>query len=125
MNILTSTLHLQRLEGLTVGMAASITWFMLGGSWWLFLLLLLLPDVSMLGYLFGPRWGAASYNLLHSYPLAVSLLALSVWLALPSLLLLALLLLAHIGFDRALGYGLKLDSSFQDTHLGRIGKSSS
>lgn len=124
MNILTHPLHLQRLEGLTVGIAASIAWFMVGGIWWLFLLLLLLPDVSMLGYLLDSRWGAASYNLVHSYPLAVSLLAVGIWFALPLVLLAALLLLAHIGFDRALGYGLKLDSSFQDTHLGRIGKSS-
>ncbi len=31
-------------------------------------------------------------------------------------------LVAHVGMDRAAGYGLKLTTSFQDTHLGRIGK---
>ena len=33
---------------------------------------------------------------------------------------LALVWIAHIGFDRALGYGLKYPSAFADTHLGRI-----
>jgi hypothetical protein len=33
----------------------------------------------------------------------------------------ALIWLAHIGFDRALGYGLKYKAGFGFTHLGRIG----
>ena len=31
-------------------------------------------------------------------------------------------LIAHVGMDRAAGYGLKLPTSFQDTHLGRMGR---
>jgi hypothetical protein len=30
--------------------------------------------------------------------------------------------MAHIGIDRALGYGLKYSAGFGFTHLGRIGK---
>jgi hypothetical protein len=34
----------------------------------------------------------------------------------------ALIWAAHIGMDRALGYGLKETSGFTRTHLGRVGK---
>jgi hypothetical protein len=75
---------------------------------------------QLAGYLGGPRVGAAVYNLVHSYaaPLAATLLLLLTG----SPLTLPLIWFAHIGFDRALGYGLKYPSSFHDTHLGRIGR---
>jgi hypothetical protein len=28
--------------------------------------------------------------------------------------------IAHIGFDRLLGYGLKYDTAFKDTHPGKV-----
>ncbi len=93
-----------------------------GGSWLMFALLLLAPDLSMLGYLAGPRFGAFSYNLAHTLivPLALGAVA---WLAgNPLGQQLALIWIAHIALDRALGYGLKLPASFRDTHLGRIGR---
>ena len=40
----------------------------------------------------------------------------------PLILLIAMIWLAHIGFDRALGYGLKYERGFGFTHMGRIGK---
>jgi hypothetical protein len=40
----------------------------------------------------------------------------------PLTLSIAMIWLAHIGFDRALGYGLKYSAGFGFTHLGRIGK---
>ena len=49
-------------------------------------------------------------------------LGLGSWLASPAIQLAAAILIAHVGMDRALGYGLKLPSAFQDTHLGRIGR---
>ena len=76
----------------------------------------------MLGYLGGPRLGAFCYNLVHTL-IAPAVLALAAWLlAAPLLTQLALILLAHIAADRALGYGLKHASGFKDTHLGRIGR---
>jgi hypothetical protein len=42
-------------------------------------------------------------------------------LASPLVLSIAMIWLAHIGFDRALGYGLKYSVGFGFTHLGRIG----
>lgn len=120
--LLTNPILLQRLEGLALFGGGLYAWFVLGGAWWLFALLLLTPDISMLGYLSNARTGAALYNLIHSYPLAALSLALGLWLAIPALSFAGVLVLAHIGWDRMLGYGLKLASSFQETHLGRIGR---
>jgi hypothetical protein len=80
------------------------------------------PDISVLGYLRNARVGAAVYNLVHNYLLPALSLALGIGFNLPGLTFAGILVLAHIGLDRTLGYGLKLSSSFQDTHLGRIGK---
>ena len=105
-----------RLEGAIVLALAAWAFSHTGTSWGWFAGLLLVPDAAMLGYLGGPRLGAAAYNAVHTYT-APALLALAspVWsLALP----LALIWAAHIGMDRMLGYGLKLPTGFQDTHLG-------
>jgi Domain of unknown function (DUF4260) len=119
---LTNVNVLQRLEGLVLFIAGVYAWIALGGAWWLFALLLLTPDVSMLGYLLNTRVGAATYNLIHSYLLPALSLAFGLWLNIPFLTFAGILVLAHIGWDRMLGYGLKLPSSFQDTHLGKIGR---
>lgn len=93
-----------------------------GASWWLFALGFLVPDLTMLGYVFGNRAGAVIYNIGHSF-LGVIALAIFIhifdqeWLW-PYMLI----WFAHIAFDRMLGYGLKYASSFQDTHMGRIGR---
>jgi Domain of unknown function (DUF4260) len=121
-NVLTNPVTLQRLEGLVLFSGGIYAWLALGGTWWLFLLLLLTPDVSMLGYLVNARLGAAIYNLIHSYPLPAIALAIGLWLNIPGLAFAGVLVLAHIGWDRMLGYGLKLPSGFKDTHLGNLGR---
>jgi len=94
----------------------------LGGEWGVFAVLFLLPDLSMLGYLRNPRWGAALYNAGHSY-LAPALVLLVGWcMAERSALSIALIWTAHIGFDRMLGYGLKYATAFGATHLGWRGQ---
>lgn len=120
---LADTVLLQRLEGLAalgLGVAAYI-W--LGQSWWIFALLFFAPDLFMLGYLRSPRVGALVYNLGHTYaaPALLALLGLAIG---PIAYGLAAIWTAHIGFDRLLGYGLKLDTAFDQTHLGPIGKAS-
>jgi hypothetical protein len=112
-----------RAEGIATFAAGLAGFLFLGLPWWAFLLLLLLPDVSMVGYLRGPRVGAMVYNLAHN--LATGVAVAGVGLAIGSVPLAAAgaILVAHSGMDRMLGYGLKLPSSFQDTHLGRIGRS--
>lgn len=111
-----------RLEGLAAFGAGLVIFGMSGGAWLLLVPLLLLPDVSAVGYLAGPRLGATTYNLAHSWAPGFVALAFGFWLAWPMMLALAGILIAHVGMDRAVGYGLKLSSSFQDTHLGRIGR---
>jgi hypothetical protein len=111
-----------RLEWAAVAAAALAFYAMAGVSWWLFAVLILAPDLSMLGYLAGPRVGAIAYNALHILIVPV-LLALAGSLSGNAMATaIALIWIAHIAIDRALGYGLKLSSGFQDTHLGRIGR---
>ena len=111
-----------RLEGLTalvVSVAVYAYWGQHG--WGLFALLFLLPDLSLLGYLRGPRVGAAVYNLAHTYVVpAVLGIAGVLWLGL--FFAIGLIWSAHIGLDRMIGYGLKLPTAFRETHLGPIGR---
>jgi hypothetical protein len=91
-------------------------------AWWVFLVLLLAPDLGMVGYLLGPSVGAASYNLTHHKGLAVLVYAAGgVWSA-PAVALAGVIMLGHSSLDRVLGYGLKYPDSFQHTHLGWIGR---
>ena len=108
---------LLRVEGLIMGIAAVMGYGALGGSWGLFAALLLVPDVSMLGYLAGRRVGAAMYNAGH-HLVGPSLVAgIGALTGTPDAYLYALIWVAHIGLDRALGYGLKYPTAFRDTHL--------
>lgn len=111
---------LLRLEGLAVLIVSLLLYARLGQGWLLFALLFLVPDVSMVGYLKSPRLGAWTYNTAHSYVGPVGLVVAGVLTGHPLLITFALIWTAHIGFDRAMGYGLKL-GSFKETHLGRIG----
>jgi hypothetical protein len=112
-----------RVEGLLVLLLAAYLYGRAAGSWLLFGALFFVPDVSFAGYLAGPRAGAAFYNAAHSYagPL-VCALALLVVTPTAGRLPLVLIWAAHVGFDRALGYGLKYPTAFRDTHLGQIGR---
>ncbi|MEN5053453.1 DUF4260 domain-containing protein [Brevundimonas naejangsanensis] len=112
----------QRLEGLALLAIAAFSYARFGQGWGLFAVLFLAPDLSFAGYLAGPRLGALTYNLAHSL-IGPLLLAGAGLVADQSLAVaLALIWLAHIGFDRALGYGLKSPLDFGVTHLGLIGK---
>jgi hypothetical protein len=108
-----------RLEGLMALFLATCFYAHEGGSWLVYAALFFAPDVSFAGYIARPAIGAALYNLAHSYVGPLMLAATS--LTAGSELTLALVWAAHIGFDRALGYGLKYPTAFGDTHLGRIG----
>lgn len=111
-----------RLEAGLVLAAACFAYGRLGHGWGMFALLFLTPDLSMLGYLGGRRLGAAAYNLAHSY-VSPALLAAAGWISgHPLMIGLSLIWIAHIGFDRVLGYGLKYASAFGHTHLGAVGK---
>ena len=111
-----------RLEGLCVLVAALYFYSMLGFSWSTFALLFLTPDISFLGYLINPRFGALSYNTAHSYMGAIACITAGSLLVTPVLSCIGIIWCAHIGFDRALGYGLKYSAGFSFTHLGIIGR---
>ena len=91
-------------------------------AWWWYPLLILTPDLSMVGYLMDTRLGAFVYNFIHHKALGISLFVLGVVLANQFLQLTGLILFGHSSMDRALGYGLKYSDSFQKTHLGLIGR---
>lgn len=119
---LRSTRYILRLEGLAVLAVAVVGFASTGWSWWWFFGLLLAPDVAMLGYLFSEPAGRWAYNTGHTYVVPVVLGMLGWTLSLPVLMAAAWIWAAHIGLDRMLGYGLKLDGGFQATHLGPIGR---
>lgn len=114
----------QRVEGALVLSAALVVlmqpWQPL--AWWVLLGAFFAPDLSFAGYLAGPRIGAFAYNLVHVYGFGAVVLALGAVLDQPWITALGFVWLAHSGFDRMLGYGLKLPEGFGHTHLGRIGR---
>ena len=114
-----TVLRLEALGVLILALAANAKW---GVGWGRFALFFFVPDLSMLGYFAGPRFGAVSYNVGHSYLGGMACLALGVLLPEPLFVDAAILWFAHVGFDRALGYGLKYSAGFGTTHLGLIGK---
>jgi hypothetical protein len=109
-------------EGLALFAVCIFVYATLGFSWWLFAALILAPDIGMIGYLRGPKLGAQLYNALHFTPPPIVLGVAGYVAAVPLAIALAAVWLAHIGMDRMLGYGLKYETGFADTHLGRIGK---
>jgi hypothetical protein len=111
---------LLRIEGLAVGAAALALYFDGGHPWWLLVVLILAPDLAMLGYAAGPRVGAAAYDLAHTYARPLVLGVIGVLADVETCVALALIWAAHIGIDRALGYGLKYPTGFKDTHLQRV-----
>jgi hypothetical protein len=116
---------LLRAEGLAIALASIAAFSSIGASWRLFAALVLAPDLAILFYLAGPRTGAFAYNAVHVYLGPLALLGAAVALAAPTGVAVALIWSAHIGFDRALGYGLKYGEGFAFTHLGRIGRQTS
>lgn len=113
-----------RLEGLALFLGMTLLYWVWDGSWWVYAALFLAPDLSFAAYFFGPHFGAMLYNAAHTYMVPMALMTVGFVTAEPLILSIAMIWLAHIGFDRALGYGLKYTTGFGFTHLGRIGKKS-
>lgn len=111
---------LLRLEGGAALAAALVLYAHYNGSWLVFALLILAPDLGALGYLAGVPLGAALYNAVHNYVLPLALAAFGLFGHNPLALQLALIWIAHIGGDRLLGFGLKYPTDFKDTHLNRV-----
>lgn len=114
--------ELLRLEGAVVLAVALAAYAQFGQGWGLFAACFLAPDLAFIAYLAGPRVGALAYNATHSYAGAVAVLAFGVLAGQPAGVSAGLIWCAHIGMDRALGYGLKYAEGFRLTHLGLIGR---
>jgi hypothetical protein len=91
-------------------------------SWWVWILLFLTPDISMIGYTVNNKVGAFLYNLFHHQLVAVVVGTVGLLLHQPYVEMAGLILLGHSSLDRVLGYGLKTVEGFKYTHLGVMGK---
>jgi hypothetical protein len=111
---------LLRAEGVMLFVAATALYWREDGSWVVFALAFFLPDLSMVGYFAGSRTGAAIYNAAHSLVIPITLALAGLASDTSVLTAVALIWLAHIGFDRAIGYGLKYADGFKETHLARV-----
>ena len=113
---------LLRLEGLALFAGMTLLYGVWDGSWWIYAILFFVPDLSFAAYLAGPKFGAMVYNAAHSYLAPMAMMTFGFAGSSPLVLSIAMIWLAHIGIDRALGYGLKYAAGFAFTHLGRIGR---
>lgn len=107
-----------RLEGLAFGVISALLYARTGASWWLFVALWLLPDLSIMGYLAGPCRGSRIYNAAHTYTVPITLAACALLFHTGALLPFALIWVNHIAVDRLMGYGLKYSNGYNWTHLG-------
>lgn len=111
-----------RLESLALLVVLLTAYHMQHASWGLFAALFLVPDLAMLPYLRSPSAGATAYNAAHSFVAPAVLLAAAAVAHSTLLSAIATIWAAHIAFDRAVGYGLKYSTGFNDTHLGCVGR---
>jgi hypothetical protein len=109
-----------RVEGAVVFILSVFLYRHIGGGWARFVLLFLVPDLSMVGYVSTVRFGTALYNTVHTYTGPLLLAGFAVFGARSEWLPYALIWTAHIGMDRLAGSGLKYPTRFQDTHLQRV-----
>ena len=107
------------LEGLAAFVAGVALFASMGGDLVWFALFLLAPDLSMVGYAADRAVGAFTYNLVHNWAVGLGVIGLGLALSIPALSLAGAIVVAHVGIDRLLGYGLKHNTGFKDTHLQR------
>lgn len=112
--------QLIKLEELAMFLLSILLFATLSFDWWWYPLLILAPDLGMLGYLINPKVGALSYNIFHHKGLAIVLGAIGFVWWIPSLYLAGIILFGHASMDRVLGYGLKFNDDFKHTHLGNL-----
>jgi len=114
--------NILKLEELAMFLLSAYVLYVLKADWWIYLLLLAGPDISMFGYAIGNKPGAVLYNLFHHKGLAIALFLIGYTMPDSGLEIAGVILFGHASLDRAFGYGLKLNEGFKYTHLGMIGK---
>jgi hypothetical protein len=111
-----------KLESLAEFLLSIFVFSRLDYAWYWYPALLLVPDLSMIGYAFNTRIGALVYNIFHNKALGVAVGVVGASIGNPALVLAGVILYGHSAMDRVMGYGLKFPDDFKNTHLGRIGK---
>ncbi|MEO7978596.1 DUF4260 domain-containing protein [Flavobacterium sp.] len=111
-----------KLEEIALFILGIYLFSLLSFQWWWFFVLILAPDLSMLGYFFGNKSGAFFYNVFHHKGIALLIYALGCYLNVEIIQLAGIVLFSHSAMDRMFGYGLKYEKGFKYTHLGEIGK---
>lgn len=114
--------NLLKLEEFAMFAICVYTLFLLKAEWWCYLLLLLGPDISMIGYLTGNKTGAVFYNIFHHKGIAVCVFIAGLITNNIPMQIAGIILFGHSSMDRMFGYGLKHFEGFKFTHLGLIGK---
>jgi hypothetical protein len=109
-----------KLEELVKLIASYLLTLKIGFSFWVFFAFLLVPDISMLGYLVNTRVGAVTYNLFHHQGIAIIVLLFGFYSENANVEFAGLILLGHSSMDRVFGYGLKYPDNFKHTHLGNL-----
>ena len=99
-----------RLEGLAALVAGVVIYTRLGADLIWLVPALLAVDISAVGYLRNPRVGALTYNLFHNWATGLVVLGAGLAANIPIVAIIGSVLIAHVGMDRAAGYGLKLDN---------------
>ncbi|WP_103069514.1 DUF4260 domain-containing protein [Aquimarina sediminis] len=112
-------LQLEEIAMLGLGVC---TFSVLSYPWWLFLVLFMLPDIGILGYIINTKVGTLSYNLFHHKGVAILIYGFGFYMSTEALQLVGVILFSHAAFDRVLRYGLKYEKGFKFTHLGVIGE---
>lgn len=109
-----------KIEELFMFLASIVLFHQTDYSWWVYLALILAPDIGMLGYAVNTKVGAVSYNIFHHKGVAITVLCLGWYLQNPIVELSGIILFGHASMDRIFGYGLKFSDSFKHTHLGEL-----
>lgn len=112
-----SVLKLEELLQFALGIYLFST---LSYTWWWFLVLILLPDIGMLGYLINTKTGALTYNVFHHKGLAILIFLVGIYFEIEVMQLIGTILFSHAALDRVFGYGLKYADNFKNTHLGHL-----
>ncbi|HHT7237355.1 MULTISPECIES: DUF4260 domain-containing protein [Bacillus] len=107
-------------EGLVILLATIYTYSLYGFSWIIFFVFFLAPDLSMLAYGINNHVGAKIYNLFHTYIISILFVLIGAFFKVDTVIMIGLIWTAHIGMDRMVGYGLKYETDFKDTHMQRL-----
>jgi len=87
-----------------------------------YLICIILPDISLLGYFINKKIGSVFYNIIHNYALGIILIVLGTIFPKHGeyLSYVSIGLIVHVGIDRFFGFGLKYADSFKHTHIQKL-----